>query len=88
MKLPRTKNGSTIRHDAITEAKIFEVKHRETNSQGHRMNIHPSGRELHFPFETTAEDSDDVIEEEEYLEPVSNAPIEDADWDENTTIAS
>ena len=79
---------STVRHNAIAEAKIIEVKHRETNSQGHRIIIHPSGRELHFPFETTAEDSDDVIEEEDCLEPVSNAPTEDADWDEDATIAS
>ena len=58
--------------DQITtaEAKIIEVEHRETNSQGYRIIIHPSGRELHFPFDTTAEDSDEVIEEEKCLEPV------------------
>ena len=79
---------STVRHNAIADAKIIEVKNRETNSQGHRIIIYPSGKELHFSFDTTAEDSDNVIEEEECLEPVSNAPTEDADWDKDATIAS
>ena len=62
---------STLRHNATTEAKIIEIEHRETNSQGYRIIIHPSGRELHFPFDSTAEDNGEVIEEEECLEPVS-----------------
>ena len=60
-----------MRHDAIAETKIFKIKHRNTNSQGYRIIIHPSGRELHFPFDTTAEDSGEVVDEEECLEPVS-----------------
>ena len=62
---------STLRHSATTESKIIDIETREKNSQGYRIIIHPSGRELHFPFDTIAEDSGEELEEEECMEPVS-----------------
>ena len=52
-----------------TKAQIIKIDHKETNSRGYRISIHPSGRKLHFPFDTITE------EEEEYLEPESEKGI-------------
>ena len=64
-----------MRHYAIAETKIIKIKHRNTEDQGYKIIIQPSGRELHFPFDTTdtaAEDSNNALEKEECLEPMSN----------------
>ena len=66
---------STLRHSPTTKAKIIKIEHRETNSQGYRISIHPSGRQLHYPFDTIAEDSGKESEEEEYMEPASKKDI-------------
>ena len=62
---------TVVRHDVIADTKIVEIKLRNTEDQGYKISIQPSGRELHFPFDTTdtaAEVSNNALEKEESLE--------------------
>ena len=62
---------STLKHNVTTEPRIIEIEHREPNSQGYKVRIHPSGKQIQYPFDTITEDNDKEPEEEEYMEPAS-----------------